>query len=432
MGFFWLTDQKGRTAISPPLRTGAGGGYDWRCSDRQNFFSVAVNYTGTVLSDGVDIWLPTFGTDEGKGLWGAQTGPQHGENLCPLLRFPYRSPVLTVTDAWIDQRYWRALWEDVVFDAKAPQGTAASRVYEGRVRYYDFHYQPYGQRGNAVVPLMLMDVALRLRQPVVPTGNVFPGFVSVAAAPDCLVKDDAGNWVSKKLTQGFLDLPVGGQAADLVALSPGLRVEASGRVGFAPPDDSLSALPAGYTWQARYVRLDPKKDFGEQRRALGLEGAAPYALKLSRGKLTEQSYVLFAAAENGGLAGEITPAAQMPFPLILAVGGVSANWPCGLWQPDAKEPLTPCGVFEGRAWTRLDVTRGGAFFAGNLVTATSPALRLSLLDWTKDALTLEVNNPTDQPIQATVTTAPEVTDRFQTQASVTVPAGQQVTLRLPK
>ena len=43
MGFFWLTDAKGRTAISAPLRSGPGGGYDYRCSDRQNFFSVAVN-----------------------------------------------------------------------------------------------------------------------------------------------------------------------------------------------------------------------------------------------------------------------------------------------------------------------------------------------------------------------------------------------------
>ena len=432
LGFFWLVDQKGRTAISSPLRTGAGGGYDWRCSDRQNFFSVAVNYTGTVLADGVDIWLPTFGTDEGKGIWGAQTGPKHGENLCPLLRFPYRSPVLTVTDAWIDQRYWRALWEDVVFDAKAPQGTTASRVYEGRVRYYDFHYQPYGQRGNAVVPLMLMEVELRLRQPVVPTSNVFPGFVSVGAGPACRVQDDAGNWVSKQLTQGYLDLPVGGQAGDLVALTPGLRVEASGRVGWAPPDGSLSALPAGYAWQARYVRLDPKKDFAEQRRAMGLEGTTPYALKLTRGKLAEQSYVVSAAADNGGLAGEITPAAQMPYPLILAVGGVNANWPCGVWQPGAPEPLTACGVFEGRAWTRLDVTRGGPFFAGNVVTCTNPALRIGLVDWTNDNITLEINNPTDQPIDATVATAPEVKDHFQTQAPVKVPAGAQVTVRLTK
>jgi hypothetical protein len=433
LGFFWVSDQKGRTAISPALRSGDGGGYDWRCSDRQNFFSVAVNYTGTVLSDGVDIWLPTFGTDEGKGLWPHTGGPQHGENMCPLLEFPYRSPVLTVTDAWIDQRYWRALWLDVVFDAKAPQGTSRSRVYEGRVRYYDFHYQPYGQRGNAVVPLMLMDVELRLRQPVVPTGDLFPAFLNLGPGPfDCLVKDEAGNWVSKKLTQGYLDLPVGGQAGDVVALTPGLRVEASGRIGFAPPDASQSVLPAGYTWQARYVRLDPKKDAAEQRQAMGLAGPTQYALKLTRGKLTEQAYVAYGAADNGGLAGDITPYAQMPFPLILSVEGVSGNWPCAVWQPGAKQPLVPFGVFERRGWAKLDVTLGGPFFVGNVVTCSHPAMRMSLLEWTKDALSLELNNPTDQPIEAAVATAPEVKDRFQIQAPVKVEAGQSVRVRFPQ
>lgn len=435
LGFFWVSDAQGRTAISPPLRSGDGGGYDWRCSDRQNFFSVAINYTGTILSDGVDIWLPTFGTDEGKGLWPRQLGPQRGENLCPLLEFPYRSPVLTVTDAWIDQRYWRALWPDVVFDAKAPQGTSRSRVYDGRVRYYDFHYQPYGQRSNVVIPLMLMEVELRLRQPVVPQGEVFPAFLNLGAGPfDCITKDDAGNWVSTRLTQGYLDLPVGGQVADVVALTPGLRVRADGRLGFVPPEGSLSALPAGHTWRARYVRLDPKRDFAEQRKAMGLSGPLPYTLRLSRGRMTEPGYVWHCAASAGGLAGEITPAAQMPFPLVLAVEGVNGNWPCAVWQPGAREPLVPFGVFEQKGWAKLDATVGGPFFVGNVVTCSHPAMRISLLEWTKNGLFLELNNPTEAPVEATVRTAPEVTERYQLAepASVRLEAGQSVRIRFPQ
>jgi hypothetical protein len=433
LGFFWVSDQKGRTAISSPLRTGAFGGYEWRCSDRQNFFSVAVNYTGTILSDGVDISVPTFGTDEGKGLWPHQMGPEHGENMCPLLEFPYRSPALTVTDAWVDQRYWRALWDRVAFDAQSPQGTTRSRVYEGRVRYFDLHYEPYGQRSGDVVPLMLMEVELRLRQPVVPTGDLFPAFLGLPAAqPDCIIKNDAGQWVSQKLTKGYLDLPVGGQAADVVALTPGLRVGADGQIGFAPPEATDSALPAGYTWQARYVRLDPKKDFTLQRQALGLSGPTPYTLTFTRGKLTEQAFVAYCAADNGGLAGDLTPYPQMPFPLTVAVEGVNGNWPCEVWQPGAKQPLTPFGVFERRGWARLDVTVGGPFFVGTVVTCSNPALRIGLLDWTKDGLSLELNNPTDQPIEATIATAPEVKDHFQVQAPVKVAAGEQITVKLPK
>ncbi len=431
LGFFWVRDEQGRTAVSSPLRSGAGGGYDYRCSDRQNFFAVAVNYTGTLLGDGVDPWIPTFGTYEGWGLWPRQRGPQRGENLAPLLEFPYRSPVVTVTDAWIDQRYWRALWEDVVFDAKPPQGTSRSRVYQGRVRYYDLHYQPYGQRGNEVVPLMLMEIELRLRQPVIPQGRVFPAFLNLPAGqPDCLVKDEGGNWVTKKLTEGYLDLPVGGQAADVVALTPGLRVGADGRIGFAPPDETWGALPANYEWRARWVRLDPKKDFGEQRRAMGLEGPTPYTLQLTRGEVAENDYVLFARAERGGLAGELTPAPAMPFVLPVAVEGLNPHWPAAVWQPEAPQPLTYFGVFEGRGWAKLDVTVGGPFFVGNLVTCGHAAVRCSLLEWTADSLYLELNNPTDAAIEAIISTAPEVKGRHPVQAApVRLEAGESVRTR---
>jgi len=438
LSFFWLQDAQGRTAITPPLRSGTGHGYNWRCSDRQNFFTVAVNYTGTILSDGVDIWLPTFGTDEGKGLWPHQRGPQRGENMCPLLRFPYYSPVVSVTDAYLDQRYWKALWEDVVFDAKAPQGTSASRVYDGRVRYYDMHYQYYGQRGNEVVPLMLMEVDLRLRRPVMPTGDIFPGFLNVGPQPDCLYQDASGAWVSKKLTEGYLDLPVAGQANDVVVLTPGLRVNAQGRLGFAQVYPDNGPLPARYSWTARWVRLDTKKDFAAQRRAMGLSGPTPYTPKFSRGKMDELSYVMYCTADNYGLAGEVTPYPEMPFPLTLCVAGVSANWPCGVWQPNAPQAnpeqpdLTRFGVFERRGWARLDVKVGGPFYVGNLVTAGDERLRLELLDWTPERLVLEVHNPTDDLIETTLRTAREITNRLQAEGPVKVEPGSTVTVQFPQ
>ena len=62
------------------------------------------------------------------------------------------------------------------------------------------------------------------------------------------------------------------------------------------------------------------------------------------------------------------------------------------------------------------MTVGGPFFLGNLVTCSHPAMRLGLLEWTKDGLSLELNNPTDQPLEATIATAPEIKDHFQVQA----------------
>ncbi|MBC7289493.1 MAG: hypothetical protein H5T86_15910, partial [Armatimonadetes bacterium] len=374
-GFLWVRDEKGRTAISAPLRTGDSGAYNWRCSDRQNFFSVAVNYTGTILSDGVDILLPTFGTDEGKGLWPHKTDARRGENLAPLLEFPYFSPALTVTDAIIDQRYWRALWEEVVFDAKAPQGTSRSRVYEGRVRWYDLHRRPYGQRSNEVIPYMLMDIVLRLRQPVVPSGDVFPAFVRVEPHPTCWVTSGQGEWRSTKLTEGYLDLPVFGQAADLVVLSPGLRVTADGWVGFQPPPGD-AALPAGYEWRAQWVRLDPKIDYAQQRRIMGFDGPPPFGLKLSRGIFRKLAYVAYLEAEDYGIAGEVQAYPEMPMPLTLRIAKLNWNWPCGVWRPG--EQIVPFGVFEGEGWANINVAKPGPFYAGNLLMAGDPRLRLAL------------------------------------------------------
>jgi len=430
-GFLWVQDEQGRTAISPPLRTGESGAYNWRCSDRQNFFSVAVNYTGTILGDGIDIFVPTFGTDEGKGLWPHMTDGRRGENMAPMLEFPYFSPVLTVTDAVLDQRYWRALWEEVVFDAKAPQGTSRSRVYEGRVRWYDLHRRPYGQRGNEIVPLMLMEIVLRLRQPVVPSGDIFPIFLNVGGQPTCLTKDATGGWIEQKLTEGYLDLPVGGQANDFVALTPGLRVDAAGRVGFAPPPGDPT-LPAGYQWRARWVRLDPKMDYSEQRRFMGLAGPTPFSLKLTRGKLDAVAYVAALTAEDFGVVGEVEPYPQMPMPLTMRIGGLNWNWSCGVWRPGSQPEIVPFGVFEGEGWANLDVSKGGLFYAGNLLMADAPRLRLALIDWTPEGITFEVNNPTDGPIETTVRTPAEITGRYRLSEKLSVPAGASVRLTFPR
>lgn len=432
LGFFWVADAKGRTAITPGLRLGNGHGYNYRCSDRQNFFTVAVNYQGTVLGDGIDIWLPTFGTDEGRGLWPHSADTRRGENICPLLHFPFYSQAMSVTEAILDQRYWRANWLDVAYDGKPPQGTSRARIYEGRVRFHDLHYAPFGQRGNAIVPLMLMDIELRLRQPVCPEGESYPRFVTVAAQPDCTVQDAAGAWVSRKVTQGWLDLPVGGQAADLVALTPGLRVNAQGQIGWANTDTDNGPLPVGTTWQARWVRLDPQKDAARQRQAMGLAGPTPFALKLTRGKLGQVQYVAGLTAENGGVAGEIAPWAEMPFNLPLCIAGLNTNWPTAVWRPGAKEDMVPFGVFERQGWARLDVTTGGAFYAGNLVTCDQPSLRIGLLDWTKDGIGLELNNPTGTVMETVLRTPPEIRNRFTLEARVRILPGTSVRLRFPQ
>jgi len=433
LGFLWVADEQGRTAISPPLRSGDSGGYNWRCSDRQNFFGVAVNYTGTVLSGGLDIRVPNFGTDEGKGLWPRRNGPRRGENLAPLLEFPYLSPAVRITDALIDQRYWRALWEDVVFDAKPPQGTTRSRVYEGRVRYHDFFYQDFREYTRTQARLMMMvQVDLRLRKPVIPVGDVFPGFANVGASPTVQVLDDEGNPTASKLTEGFADLPVGGCANGFMVLTPGLRVNAEGLMGFAAPQDRWSALPTGTSWSGRVVQVDTDKfDLAEVQRVM-IGRTAPYGLELTRGTLNNIAYAAELKADGFGIAGTIHPYEAMPYTLPLCIEGANWNWPAGLWREGAQPDLVYCGVFEGRCWARLDVTEGGRFYAGNILIADNPELRLAIIQWTADGITIEADNPTNEMLQTTVQTPAEITDRYHLNESISVPAGTSLRIHFPK
>lgn len=444
--FFHLTDAKGRTAITPIVRLQWAPGYLFRCSDRQNFFGFAVNYTGAILPD-VDINLPVFGTNEGKSLWASQGGPRRGENMTPLIEFPFASNAVTITDANIDQRYFNALWEDVVFDGKAGQGTTRSRVYEARVRYYDYHYESYDQfKGSSARPMMVVQADIRLRIPVTPEGDVFPVITGVKGQPEYEYRDPkTGETMAGRLTQGYLDLPVGGRAEEFVALTPGFRVLPNGRIGFAASEWVSGALPAGTTWSGRYVKMPPAK-VKTMRVLLGLTGNPPYGLTLARGTLKQLLYTAEIDAANGAVAGAVKPASAPPSPakpgepdaendpaaapaappmtyaLPLCIAGMNGNWDNRVWREDGA--LTPFGVFEGIGYARLDVTKGGKFYADPLVTAKStPALRITVLAWDDKGIKLELNNPTDAPMEATLETPAEITGKFALHQQVSMPAG---------
>ncbi|OPZ82442.1 MAG: hypothetical protein BWY76_02712 [bacterium ADurb.Bin429] len=442
--FFHLTDAKGRTAITPIVRLQWAPGYLYRCSDRQNFFGFAVNYTGTVLPD-VNIDLPAFGTGEGRGFWPSQRGPRRGENLAPLIEFPFASDAVTITDAKIDQRYYHALWEDVAFDGKASQGTTRSRVYEAKVRYYDYHHESfYTFTRTSTRPMMVIQADIRLRIPVAPEGDIFPAITSVKPQPEYEYRDPKnGEMVTGKLTQGYLDLPAGGRAEEFVALTPGFRVLANGRIGFAAPAWVDGALPAGTAWSGRFVKLPPAK-IKSLRVQMGLTPDTPYTVTLARGTLRQLVYVAEMDAADGAVAGMVKPApkpkdadakdpekdevivgpAQTPmtYALPLTITGMNGNWDTRVWREDGS--LTPFAVFEGAGHARLDVTEGGKFYAGPLVIASeAPNLRITVLEWDAAHIKLELNNTTDAPMESILRTPAEITGKFPLNQQVSVPSG---------
>jgi len=63
-----------------------------------------------------------------------------------------------------------------------------------------------------------------------------------------------------------------------------------------------------------------------------------------------------------------------------------------------------------------------------VITADQAEIMLNILDWTKDEIRVDVHNPTDQSITATVATPPEVNDREALRTQLTVPAGESILL----
>jgi len=419
-----IRDANGRTALTPGFATGPAARYTWRCSDRQNWFGYAQNYTGTRVPD-VDPQFAVAGWREGRGIW---PGPA-GANLCPLLNLAFAGPAVYLTDINIDQRYWRATWADVGFDAMPSQGTVATRLYQGRVRYHDFNYPGAWQgRQTPQVPMLLIDVELRLRMAAEPEAGaaLFPVITQVGPQPGYGFADSAtGQPAAGKLEKGWVDLPAGSWAGDLVSLTPGLSVDARGRVGFRTPPDAV-LLPAGTAWRARYVRIPPDADMAAMRNWLGVGTAVPWRLELSRGAVESTLYVATLRSEAGGVAGQVEAAPGMPYALPLCIAGLNGNWPAAVWRPGA-EPVW-FGVFEGAGWARLDATQAGAFVAGNVLTAGRPELRMSILRWDAKGIAVEVNNPTAEPVQTTLSTPPEITGLYRLSREVEVPPGSLVRL----
>jgi hypothetical protein len=350
--------------------------------------------------------------------------------LAPLLEFPFASPAAHITDAFIDQRYWRALWEDVAFDAKAQQGTSRSRVYEAHMRYYDFNISEEYREKDPRRPMMLKEVTIRLRMPVTPIGDVFPVFTKVSLKPVYGYFDEkTGKEIEGRLENGFVDLPVGGYADDLIALSPGIRVSANGEVGFAAPKWSNGPLPVGTTWFARYVKV-PKEQLRELRVCMGFGAKKPFELRLSRGKLTNIAYVAYLEAENFGVAGTIEPYPKMPYELSLFIQGINCNWEAAVWREDGS--LQHFGVFEGQGIARLDVTKGGKFYAGNIIMADNPEIRLSVLRWDEKGITVEANNPMETDVETLIETPQEIAGKYRLSERVKIPAGRTVRLDFGK
>ncbi len=450
------TDAKGRMVISPGMSFGKQVVHTWRCADRQNWWSFPNIYAGTDISQ-FDLHVPSSdGTLEGSGMFPEIKGPQRGDNLAALLDFSLASPAAYVQDVYVDQRYPRAIFYDVAYDAKPANATVRSRVFEAKIRY-NLYWPEKPQDKTDFLPFR-KDVEITLRKPMEPVGVVFPVFTNLESK-HAQVKGDmsysyvdpsTGKEVTGKLEKGFLDLPKGGRVGGFIALSDGIRVTSGGAVGFAPPKWHNGALPVGTTWRASFVTVQPA-EAERWLNLMGLRGEAPFTLKLKRGKLASLAYSASCEADNYGIEVSIDKAmdpkllenftmglvnrdkeglgkALCEYRLPVTVSAVCYNWPAALVRNGSIAEEIP--VFEGKAYTRIDVTKTGNYYVGNVIMSDAQDLRIGILRWTADACDLEINNPTANDIDASFWTSPEVKDKFQGRAKAVVKAGSSLTLKL--
>ena len=126
-------------------------------------------------------------------------------------------------------------------------------------------------------------------------------------------------------------------------------------------------------------------------------------------------------------AGATPIVSRMP----VRVAGINPRWPVGSWRPG--EPVRDGLALEGKALLRLDVTKGGAFYLGNLLLADHPDVYLAFASaWGADGeVKVEVTNPTDKAITTTIRAPDAIKDFRALKAKVTVMAGETRVITLP-
>lgn len=429
--FLIAEDVKGRRAITNSIRTVAER-YHYRCGDRQNWLSdVAFHncYTGARLPDGLDIMMPVKGTAEGSSLLANVPGTMMAQKIS----FPFTGNDVVVQDVMLDEKYTKALFNDVGLDAMPSRGSQPSDVYTAKRRNYSF---TPGRDGKRWIVLTEYEITLKRDVEPVTPGGLFPAFSGYRNAKLYRMQD--GKLVAGELTGATVqDLPVGALAGGYIAMSTGLQAR-NGQFGLAPLPGNPTKIPAGTKLTARFLYayngFSPyagnwKGNYGFEDdpesllRGMGFAGPTPYQLTMTRGTLDRIAYLAEMTPFRYAVSGQVAKTAELLVDVPLQLRGINANWPAGIWRGGA---ITYTGVFEGTAWPRLDVSKPGAFFAGNLITADNPALVLSVVHWTKDRIKLEAHNPTDAAITTTITTQAEITNYKPLTQQLTVPAGTTI------
>jgi len=448
-----VRDARGRRALSPGIRT-VTRNWRCRCGDRQNWLGSLYIYTGTPPTLYGGYSMPLRDSREAGSSWWRREG---GANPANVFSYPFFSNHVEIMEIDNSAKYYDAAWEGVVFDAKPTHPIRPSDYVDGHTRLT--YFTPAKRQDFEVV---MVENRIRLKRAVEPGPGlgVFPlvhnargynqtrNVSNIAVLPDAepvtlgLVYDRGKKrYVSGDKANLALDLPVGTYAAGIVALSPGLRLH--GRdIGFAPPPEGTLSLPAGSSWQCRFLvildkrgqrygsgAMDPDEHAVAALQQMGFRGETPYRFELERGQIRQLAYIVEAEAADGGIGGRLVNAqsAALLYHPPLNISGLNPRVDAAVWRSDSPH-LDFFGAFEQRGYVFIDADKTVSFFAGN-VAHCAPALFVSTVIWDAGTAWFRVHNPTRREVTCEFRTETGFRGRRQVKQSITVAPGTSIEVR---
>jgi hypothetical protein len=165
--------------------------------------------------------------------------------------------------------------------------------------------------------------------------------------------------------------------------------------------------------------------------SFGFGGAGGVKATATVGKVLGEEAFLALDAQDHEACVKIEPRETI-VDLPIRVAGIEDNG-CAAVYSTARPWLRWVGVAEGQAWLQENVDRGSDIWAGNVFVCDNKAVKLTLITDGQAAGRkpfLEVHNPTDAAIRATVTSPPHTPLFGGMKLTVDVPAGSNSTVEL--
>ena len=164
------------------------------------------------------------------------------------------------------------------------------------------------------------------------------------------------------------------------------------------------------------------------RTTMGFAGKPAYSLDPRIGKIVGSRYRVRAEARDGIWAAVIGKA-DLPLLLPVEVGGLNDRWEAFRYDRRTKI-MRPVPVCEGVGYASVDLSDGADIVIGHPVISTAPELRLNIFQ-TGNQWSVVVHNPTDKPIETTLTGSPEFPAVARLAKTVSIPAMSSISIPVP-